>query len=289
MNTMIFDVFIALLLVFLIYYRNMQIIDFLNTNLGRFIFIIFILLLSVRHILWGIAALIVFFILRENYYIEGLDVDGTKADDNISIHSPSLVDVNEVPIDGSITVKSVQSSITSETITKSTSPTDISSQPIQQQQQTTSVPSMALDNWRKQNCSKDNLPIFNNKIIPVGDLSKVFKNFSFISSPCNPCDTNCKFNITSTDKFTELDRVKPISSNSLPASQTRFGNASQTMNFSSTDPTKAGSGLNLTPFPVPVGDSPSNLVNKSAPNANKISPAMAPSPSTTQSMTTMPR
>jgi hypothetical protein len=270
MNNFIFDFVILIILTLILYLKNNQLIHFLNTNLGRFIFIIIVIILSVRHILLGIIALVLFFIFRERYYIEGLDSkDGL----------PLLVNVNEVPLDGSITIKNIQTTVTNETLTKKTtdlltpsSDTSLSVSDVSDQEKQNNA-------WRKQNCSQDNLPIFNNQIVSKNDLSKVFKNFSFINESCNPCDSECKFKVTSSSDSTSFsDSMKPISSNALPTSTARFGNGSQSAYFSKLDGTKAGAGMYTPSFPNPLSDQPSNLVTKTAPNANKYSPAVAPPP-----------
>lgn len=276
MNNFIFDFVILIILALILYNKNNQLIHFLNTNLGRFIFIIVVIILSVRHILWGISALVLFFIFRQQYYIEGLD---SKDNSNNLTGSPLLVDVNEVPLDGSITIKNVQTTVTNETLTKKitdlitpSSDTSLSVSDISDQEKQNNM-------WRKQNCSKDNLPTFNNQIVSKNDLSKVFKNFSFINEPCNPCETNCKFKVTSSSDSTSFsDSMKPISSNAIPTSTSRFGNGSQSAYFSRLDGTKAGAGIYSPAFPNPLSDQPSNLVTKKAPNANKYSPAVAPPP-----------
>ena len=291
MKSMVFDLLIIVILLSIIYFKNYQLINFLNTNLGRFIFIIVVAILSVRNIIYGIVALVLFFILRENFYIEGLDNTNISSSSNSSatpINGPVLVDVNEVPLDGSITVKSVQESITTETITKTTDK-DMKDgmdygKNIQDYQSNNQE---LMSKWRSSNCSKDNLPVFNNKIVTADNLRSVFPNVSFINEKCNPCDLACNFLVSSSsDNISPSSILKPISSNTIPTSMTRFGNAMQSVNFSQADGTKAGSGFNVSPFPTPVDDSPSNLVNKTSPYANKISPAMAPS---MQSIASMPK
>lgn len=287
---MVFDLFIIVILLSIIYFKNYQLIHFLNTNLGRFIFIIIVAILSVRNILYAIITLVLFFILRENHYIEGLDNSNniSLSSSTTPITGPILVDVNDVPIDGSITVKSVQESITTETITKTTDKNMQDGMEYGKNIQDYQSKNQELMNkWRSSNCSKDNLPMFDNKIVTADNLRSIFPNVSFVNEKCNPCDLNCNFLVTSsTDNISPSAILKPVSSNTIPTSMTRFGNAMQSVNFSHSDGTKAGSGFNVSPFPTPVDDSPSNLVNKNSPYANKISPAMAPS---MQSISSMPK
>lgn len=273
MNNIAFDVLILATLLLVLYFKNKQLISFLNSNLGRFVLIVIVIILSVRNVLYGVLALVLFFILRENYYVEGLDSSSYSSSE---VQGPSLVNVNEVPLDGSITVKSVQESVTTETVTKTTSGEghDIMISP-------------NVSSWRENNCSNDNLPLFNGKIVAQSDVTNVFPNVSFIDKPCNPCDSECKILVSSSsDNISPSTIMQPVSSNMIPSSQTRGGNAFQSLYFYPTDGTKAGSGLNVTPFPIPSQNSPSNLVNKTAPNATKISPAMAPP---IQSIASMPK
>jgi len=267
MNT-ILDISILVILTLIIYFKNNQLIHFLNTNLGRFVLIAIIIILSIRNILLGILALVLFYIFRELSNVEeGLEKNTSMNVKDDNIHQPMLVDVNEVPLDGSITVKNVHSSVTTETITKKT--TSLKEQDMSEEEN---------NMWRRDNCSQDNMPVFNNKIVPLGDLNKVFKNISFLNDPCNPCDENCKFKVTSSDdKLTTQESIRPISSNILPLSKNRFGNSQQAMTFESPSGVNAGAGFSSSLSPIPNdSNKSSNLVNKSLPNANKLSPAIAP-------------
>jgi len=274
MNKYIFELVILLIFALVLFYRNNQLIYFLNSNLGRFLFIIVVIILATRHLLLGIAILILFFIFREKYYVEGLD-NYQEDDSTKTPGTPLLVNVDEVPLNGSITIKNVQTTQTSETLTKTTS----------ENLNLDSQSDMQNNMWRKQNCSSNNLPMLNNKIIAQNDLTKVFDGFSFSDKPCNPCNLDCKFKLTSSNDSTlTSDSMRPISANTIPVSTSRFGNANDSINFSNLQGYNAGSGYYAPSQPQPLDNQPSNLVNKSSPNANKLSPASAPPASSIASM-----
>lgn len=56
-----------------------------------------------------------------------------------------------------------------------------------------------------------------NNLVDVKDISTVFPNLKFTGEPCNPCDSECGFTITtSSDRLATEESVRPVDSTTLP-------------------------------------------------------------------------
>ena len=70
------------------------------------------------------------------------------------------------------------------------------------------------DQFRSKNC-KGNV-LFKNKENPdvsISDVSKMFPNVNFTNTPCNPCDPNCQFSITtSREQLSTQEALRSVSS-----------------------------------------------------------------------------
>ena len=74
-------------------------------------------------------------------------------------------------------------------------------------------------NFIKNNCKNGNLMSSNNIVTP-SEVSKSFPNIKFTNDECNPCDTDCNFEIITTEeRVTTEENLKSMDSNSLPVNR----------------------------------------------------------------------
>ena len=256
MSRNIIDFALLGFLVLVIYVRNDNLVSFFNSILGRFLLILFIISLSLKDTLWGLLGLLLLVVFRESY-VEGFqNIDSSTSiskDKDVSTSQiDSLIDPKDIPSNGSVTIKDIKNRTFTETVSKTLF----------------NPPDVTPSEWRKDNCSKDNKPMFNNKeITNYIEIPTLFSNFSFIDQPCNPCDISCNFKITSSrDAVSASENIRAKSSNQTIVGPSRDGNASQ-IQVKPIDGTTAGSGsvTPITPLPIPTPDS------------SKITPAPTPS------------
>lgn len=71
----------------------------------------------------------------------------------------------------------------------------------------------------KTTCKNGNLMKSNNIVTP-SEVSKSYPDIKFTNDECNPCDTDCKFEIITTEeRVTTEENLKSIDSNSLPVNR----------------------------------------------------------------------
>jgi len=216
MNRTIIDFSLLIILILIIYFRNNTLVSFFNSVLGRLILIILIIILSLRDTLWGLLALILLVVFRESYVEEGMENMNNSNESSLqentqeSLNIEPLIDPKDVPSNGTVSIKDVRNTIFTETVSKVlTEPHDITP-----------------NEWRKENCSSDNKPIYNNKEISNQEVPNLFKNFAYVDEVCNPCDMKCNFKITSSKDVVEVsEKIRPKSSNENIIGPSRDGNA----------------------------------------------------------------
>ena len=264
MNRNIIDFVLLAILILVIYIRNDTLVSFFNSILGRFILILLIISLSLRDTLWGLLALLLLIIFRESY-VEGMQNISQTSSSTTTDESPeieSLIDPKDIPANGSVTIKDVKNRTFTETVSKTLiNPKDV-------------TPS----EWRKENCSKDNKPMFNNKEVSFLEIPDLFSNFSFVDQPCNPCDISCNFKISSAAEAVSVsENIRSKPSNQTIVGPSRDGNGTKASpQTTPTDGTSAGSGSvqPITPIPMPTPSPPT-------PDSSKITPAPTPGSQTT--------
>lgn len=71
----------------------------------------------------------------------------------------------------------------------------------------------------KTTCKNGNL-MKSNKIVTPSEVSKSYPDIKFTNDECNPCDADCNFEIITTEeRVTTEENLKPIDSNSLPVNR----------------------------------------------------------------------
>lgn len=76
-----------------------------------------------------------------------------------------------------------------------------------------------VDKFRKTNCKGDKL--YKGKdLVSIAQVAKMFPNVKFTENPCNPCDTNCNFSIsTTTEQLSVEENLKQVPSGQFRTSK----------------------------------------------------------------------
>lgn len=178
------DLVIITIVLAIAYIRPTMMVNFFNTNVGRFSLLAGIVALSSIDTLWGLLGVLVLICFRESITIEGMEgMNSTNSNNTASASTTDVPTTNK----------------TTTTSNKNVKPTEVKP-----------------DEWRKKNC-KANKVMLNDKAVDMKDFSKNFPNVKFTDGDCNPCMDTCKIKVTSAAARLEAEEgVRSKPSNSIP-------------------------------------------------------------------------
>jgi hypothetical protein len=163
------------------YIRPTILVNFFNTNVGRFGLLACIVALSSFDTFWGLLGVLVLVCFRESITIEGMEGMNN--------------DANSTPDAIAKAAAAAASSISKPTAKPK--PTEVKP-----------------DDWRKKNC-KANKVMLGESVVDMDEFAKKFPNVSFTNGKCNPCMSDCNIKITSATARLEAEegvRSKPSNS-----------------------------------------------------------------------------
>jgi hypothetical protein len=188
-NVLLLSIFIILL----------QLYSFNFTFLGKLVTIISIIYVTINHKSLGLLLIIVSLFL--NYKInENLDIMESKSSTMPSTSSHSSKISNE-----NINTDSPSSDSNTLPQPKKTDPKDLELND-------------AISTFKKVHCKNGKILDKDGKEIQINDLNKYYPaiKFELENAKCNPCDSNCKFTLTSSsERLTVEEKLRPTSSSEI--------------------------------------------------------------------------
>ena len=191
MNIELLSIFIIIMLLLV----NPSILkDFSNTELGRIVFIAFIICAASYKTYLGLLLVVLLISLEQMETIEPMD--NKKSSDDTSTDNKESTDGES----------------TDDTSTDDTSTDDTS----------TDNKINLINQFRKSHCRNGKLnKDSNHSDVSIDKISIMFPNVKFAGEACNPCDDKCKFSIsTGLERMSVIENLKPVSSKSIPVSNT---------------------------------------------------------------------
>lgn len=187
MRNVSLDMAIIVAVLLVAYIRPVLLVNFFNTNIGRFVLLLGIVTLASYDTLWGILGVLLLVCFRENIAIEGME--------NIN-KDPKDFDINKM-----MAKAGANTGVDAASSSEADADTDADAE---------------AKKWRKANC-KANQVMLGDAVVDMDEFSKKFPNVEFTNGKCNPCMDNCKIKVTSGSARLETeDGVRSKPSNTLP-------------------------------------------------------------------------
>lgn len=175
------DIIILMVIILLAYTRPVMLVNFFNSTVGRFILIVAIVLATSVNTLYGLYGVLLLISLREGAK-EGLE-NMDKGD------SEEYKEKDENEEDKEDDGKNAKKENDNE---------------------------MSADDWKKKYCRAGKV-FLDDKEVMSDEFAKKFPDVKFEKDSCNPCDSSCKFRVSSSKALLDVeDNVRAKPSGSLP-------------------------------------------------------------------------
>jgi hypothetical protein len=191
------DIIILMVIILIAYTRPVMLVNFFNSTIGRFLLIVAIVLATSVNTLYGLYGVLLLISLREGAKegLENMDKDDSEEDKE--------KDENEEDEDKNKNEDEDKDEDEDKEDKKDTKKENDNE--------------MTADDWKKKYCRADKV-FLDDKEVLSDEFAKKFPDVKFEKDSCNPCDSSCKFRVSSSKARLDLeDIMKAKPSGSLPA------------------------------------------------------------------------
>ena len=217
------DIIILFVVLVIAYIRPVALTNLFNSNLGRLLLIICIVLATSINTIYGLYGVLLLISFREGAKKEGLENmedndendEDSDSDDEDSDNEDSDDEDSDTEDDGNEkknengngkkkngkkngnNKKKVKEGLTNMNVNMGAN--------------------MSADDWKKKYC-KSGKVFLDNKEVPSEEFAKKFPNVKFDNGQCNPCSNGCLFKVTSSGARLDVeDKVRAKPSGTLPS------------------------------------------------------------------------